>query len=111
MAEIRDAQVKKWLKDFKKKLIEKFKPEKIILFGSRARGDSLIESDVDLIIVSKKFKNMKWPIRLSRVAELWEGLIELEPLCYTPEEFEEKKKQIGIVQQAIKEGKELEIAV
>ncbi|MCJ7675294.1 MAG: hypothetical protein MUO33_09105 [Sedimentisphaerales bacterium] len=30
--------------------------------------------------------------------------IEIEPLCYTPEEFEAKKKQIGIVIEAIKEG-------
>jgi hypothetical protein len=30
--------------------------------------------------------------------------IEIEPLCYTPEEFEVKKNQIGIVSEAIKEG-------
>lgn len=100
-------RIKKWLDNFKKKLIKKYDPEKIILFGSRARGESLIESDIDLIIVSEKFKNIKWPIRLGKVAELWEGTIAIEPLCYTPEEFEKKKKQIGIVQQAIKEGKDI----
>jgi len=36
-------------------------------------------------------KNEHWPI-------------EIEPLCYTPEESEAKKKQIGIVSEAIKEG-------
>lgn len=30
--------------------------------------------------------------------------IEIEPLCYTHEEFETKKNQIGIVSEAIKEG-------
>gem|GEM_PF-4438397 len=32
----------------------------------------------------------------------------LVPLCYTPEEFEEKKKEIGIVRQAVEEGIDLE---
>ncbi len=56
---------------------EKFALEKIILFGSRARGDNLIKKQM------------------------------LEPICYTPEEFEEKKMQIGIVKQAIEEGVEV----
>jgi uncharacterized protein len=107
MAEKRNRTIKKLFEDFKKKLIKKYDPEQIILYGSRARGDNLIESDIDLIIVSKKFKNIKWPIRIGKVAELWEGTIEIEPLCYTPEEFEIKKKQIGIVQQALKEGKNM----
>ncbi len=32
-------------------IVEKFKPQKIILFGSYARGDSRPESDVDLLDV------------------------------------------------------------
>ena len=32
-------------------LIEKYKPEKIILFGSAARGDAAPDSDVDLLII------------------------------------------------------------
>jgi hypothetical protein len=28
----------------------------------------------------------------------------MDILCYTPEEFERKKKQIGVVQQAAQEG-------
>lgn len=34
-------------------LIEKYKPERIILFGSAARGDATPDSDVDLLIHSK----------------------------------------------------------
>lgn len=107
MDKLRDAQVKKWMGAFKKKIEKKYSPEKIILFGSRARKDHLLESDVDVVIVSKRFENVSWPRRLADVSELWDGLISLEPLCYTPKEFETKKKQIGIVMQAIKEGKEL----
>jgi predicted nucleotidyltransferase len=34
-----------------KQIVEKFKPQKIILFGSYAKGNPRPESDVDLLIV------------------------------------------------------------
>jgi hypothetical protein len=107
MAEITDKKVKSWLSQFKKKIKSKYSPEKIIMFGSRARKDNFVDSDIDLIIVSRKFGSLKWPRRISSVASMWPGLIDIEPLCYTPEEFEKKKKQLGIVQQAVKEGVEV----
>lgn len=85
-------------------LKKEFKPEKIILFGSRARGDNLKESDVDLLIVSKKFEGISLRDRMAEAYGPWNNKIDLEIICYTPEEFEKKSKQIGIVKQAIKEG-------
>jgi predicted nucleotidyltransferase len=32
-------------------LVEKYKPEKIILFGSAARGDATPDSDADFLII------------------------------------------------------------
>ena len=69
--------------------------------------DHLLESDVDMIIVSSQFEGINWIKRIREVADLWEGLVLLEPLCYTPQEFEEKRKLIGIVNQAVKEGVEV----
>jgi len=97
-------RVKKILRTYIKKVNKKFKLEKAILFGSRARGDYLLNSDVDMILVSKDFKKLKFKERMAEVLECWDEYIDIEPLCYTPEEFEKKKKQIGIVNQAIKEG-------
>jgi predicted nucleotidyltransferase len=34
-----------------KRIVKKFHPEKIILFGSQARGDAGPDSDVDLLVV------------------------------------------------------------
>jgi predicted nucleotidyltransferase len=104
-----DEKVKEWLDKFLKLVKEKYSPEKILIFGSRARGDHLLESDVDIIIVSSKFEGINWLTRIREVADLWPGLDLLEPLCYTPEEFDEKRKEIGIVNQAVKEGLELEV--
>lgn len=80
-----------------------------MIFRSRARGDHLLESDVDLIIVSRKFEGVNWLTRIRDVVDLWSGLILLEPLCYTPEEFDEKCKEIVIVSQAVKDGLELKV--
>ncbi|MDI6738313.1 MAG: nucleotidyltransferase domain-containing protein [Nanoarchaeota archaeon] len=104
MDRITDKKVNKWLKDYTRILRSKYGAEKIILFGSRARKDHLVNSDVDLIVVSRKFYGMNWIKRVEKLAKSWKGYVDIEPLCYTPEEFEEKSKQIGIVRQAVKEG-------
>ena len=77
-------------------------------FGSRARGDFLENSDYDIILVSPDFKNIFFTERVAMLYEFWKFFpVEIEPLCYTPEEFERMKNRIGIVQRAIKEGIEL----
>lgn len=55
MAKIKNEDVKRWIARFKRKLKSKYSPEIVILFGSRARGDSLTDSKIDPIVVSKKF--------------------------------------------------------
>ncbi len=91
---------------------KKLEDAKIILFGSRARGNYLKNSDIDLIIVSKYFRGKHFTERASLILKiLLEENIELkhniELLCYTPEEFEKKKKEIGIVKEALSHGIEL----
>lgn len=39
------------IKSFCRKIAEEFSPERIILFGSRARGRAHADSDVDLLVV------------------------------------------------------------
>lgn len=43
----------------KEKLIEKFQPERIILFGSQARMDSDKNSDVDLLVITNPNGNRR----------------------------------------------------
>lgn len=107
MDRITDRNVRSWIDRFVAAVTDRYAPEKILLFGSRARGDHLVESDVDILIVSKKFEGINWLKRISDVSLHWDGMVTLEPLCYTPAEFEEKKRMIGIVSQAVKEGIDL----
>lgn len=94
-------------KRFAFKVRKRYSPVKIILFGSRARGDYLNRSDFDFLIISKKFENIPFMFRASDLYGAWSEAVDIEPLCYTPEEFERKKKKIGIVRQAVKEGIEI----
>jgi len=44
-------QLEKEVKNITRQLIEKYKPEKIILFGSAARGEFGQDSDLDFLII------------------------------------------------------------
>src|SRR5439155_25194961 len=41
------------LKEIVRRLVEAVDPERIILFGSRARGDARPDSDIDLLIIKE----------------------------------------------------------
>ena len=92
---------------FLKRVEREFKPEHIILFGSRAGEDYLEQSDYDIIVVSEMFEGIHFLERIRMLYELWDYDFDLDILAYTPEEFEAKKKEIGIVSEAVKEGIEL----
>lgn len=89
---------------FASKIKKDFNPETIILFGSRARGDHFKTSDFDFIIVSKKFRNIPFMQRCSKVYDYWSENVDIEAICYSPEEFKRKLKEHGIVRQAVKQG-------
>ena len=91
--------------DFLQKVRRKYNISQAIFFGSRVRGEHLKDSDYDIILVSEDFKGIFFSQRSALMYDFWEHWpIEIEPLCYTHEEFEAKKSQIGIVSEAIKEG-------
>jgi len=39
------------LKEFKNRLVQEYKPEKVILFGSYAHGTQVANSDVDILVI------------------------------------------------------------
>jgi len=89
------------------KLAAEFKPEKIILFGSQARGDSDHRSDVDLLVVTRftgSRRNLM--VRMDRALR---GLgLARDIVILTPEEFERDKDIPGtIARPAWKEGETL----
>ena len=80
---------------------------KIILFGSRARGDFKGDSDWDLLVIVNK--GMSFQERRDILAEIYRKLAKLEDtyeiILKSEESFEKMKKYIGVISyDADKEG-------
>ena len=90
--------------EFIKKVKKKLNPEKIILFGSRARDDYLEDSDYDFVIISAEFKGMHFHDRIVRVLRLMKKPFPLYVICLTPEEFKSSLNKITILREAVNEG-------
>jgi predicted nucleotidyltransferase len=80
--------------------------DRLIVFGSYARGDSGPDSDVDMIIVSRTFAGMGFLKRSVGLRLLWRRGVPVDMICLTPEEFEETKRRISLVSVAVEEGVE-----
>lgn len=98
----------KELNNFLYQLKKNFDPQLVLLFGSRARNEHLKESDYDFIIVSAEFEGIHFLKRIEQILLFWNLDQDVDILPYTPEEFEKKKHEIGIVTEALKEGIKLE---
>jgi predicted nucleotidyltransferase len=79
------------VREFLCKADAKMPVDKVLLFGSTAKGKRRPESDVDLIIVSKSFNGEHELKRISNLLKLWPYVEELNILAYTPSEFNEVK--------------------
>ncbi len=100
-------QVVQRLRNLKRRLAREFRVEKMILFGSRARGDWLLTSDADVMIVSPDFAGSRFVDRSAEILRHWRGRVDLEVFCYTPAEIAERRRDFGIIAQALKEGRRL----
>lgn len=97
----------KTLKEFKSKASNELHINKMFLFGSRASGKPNRWSDIDLIIVSDNFANMRFRKRATKMYDYWNFDYPIDFLCYTQKEFKKLSKQVTIVSEAIKNGIEV----
>ncbi|MBI3027508.1 nucleotidyltransferase domain-containing protein [Candidatus Woesearchaeota archaeon] len=97
----------KKIESFAETIKNKFDIDKLIFFGSRAKGTYKKGSDYDFILVSKDFRGIKFTDRTSKIYPYWKYKDSIEPLCYTPKEFNKLKKQITIVREAVEHGIEI----
>ena len=104
MAQTQDRKLAGFIGDHLPRLRERLNPLRVIAFGSRVRGDALSTSDLDLILVSPWFAQVPFLRRPVAVLEMLDYPGGLELLCYTPEEFEQKRQELGIVRVALEEG-------
>lgn len=92
---------------FASRLSRAYRVERVIFFGSRARGDHLRSSDYDLIVVSPDFEGVAFTDRISPLYAYWDAPEACDVLCYTPAEFAGKAAEIGVVAEALRYGVEV----
>ena len=76
------------IESIKKQLIQKYKAEKIILFGSAAQGRFTPDSDIDFFIIKSGEKGFHE--RLVDVYRLIKKNVAADFIVYTPQELEER---------------------
>ena len=95
------------LADIVRCLVDAIDPDRIILFGSRARGDHRPDSDVDLIVIKASDdppgrRDVRAYRALSRLP------IPKDVLWYTPEEVKDwAEVRNHVISRALREGKVL----
>jgi predicted nucleotidyltransferase len=89
MPQERAKEIKEIISSFKEALEKNgVKAEKIILFGSHAKGAAGENSDIDLVVISRDFAGMSFKRRCEVLGRAITEVMEpIEPLAYTPEEF------------------------
>ena len=90
--------------DIVRRIVSAAQPEKVILFGSQARGDARPNSDFDVLVIKQTAEP-----RYCRSAALYAALadlpVEVEVMVYTPEEVEEwSAVPQAFVTTAVREG-------
>ena len=90
-----------------RRIVKRFAPERIILFGSHARANAGPDSDVDLLVVmpvsgSKREKAVEIGVALHDIR------VPFDIIVTTPGDFEWRKEIVGTIERpAVREGKVL----
>jgi predicted nucleotidyltransferase len=90
-----------------KRIVEQFRPVKVILFGSHARGAACPESDVDLLVIMD-VKESKRRQAVEIDLALADRTFPLDLIVITPAEFERCRDVVGHTRYcAVRAGKVL----
>ncbi len=95
------------IQEIVRRIVKVSQPEKVILFGSRARGTARPESDIDLLVIAHSTQP-----RHRRAAPLYGALSDIltpmDIIVYSPEEVQEwSEVHQAFVTTAIREGQVL----
>lgn len=81
-----------------------YDPDRIILFGSHARGEPA--GDIDVVIIKKTTE--RFLDRLKAAYERWGLPVAADILVYTPTEWDQMiQEERGFIMRVVKEGREI----
>ncbi|MEM1632234.1 MAG: nucleotidyltransferase domain-containing protein [Thermofilaceae archaeon] len=100
---------KRELLAFLKRLRDELDVSEVYLFGSRVYGTPLADSDLDMVVVSEKFRERSFIENMELLSRLWDGSFTLEMFPYTPEQLEKYKGRKVVVTEALEKGVKLDL--
>lgn len=96
-----------WIPVVVERLVREFQPERILLFGSQARGDARPDSDVDLLVVLPRVEN-KRQVLVAMLRILGDIPVPVDVIPTDSEEIARRGHLVGtVLRAAIREGKTL----
>lgn len=99
-------KLKKRIDKITNQIVAKYKPEKVILFGSAATGKFEKHSDVDLFII--KDDSRRFVDRIGDVLSTFEHNLPVDVVVYTPSEVKKAREENRIfLEQVLNFGKVL----
>jgi predicted nucleotidyltransferase len=102
---MREARLDSAIDQMVVRIVERFDPERIILFGSAARGEAGPDSDVDLLVVmrvsgSRREKAVEIGVVVNDIP------LPKDIIVTTPEDFAWRKEVAGTIERpAVREGR------
>ena len=94
-----------WVPDVVARIVERFDPLKIILFGSLARGEETRDSDIDLLVVLPHIEDKRRAAIDIRVA-IGDLPVPVDVFPTDPEEIERRRDIVGtVIWPAVREGR------
>ncbi|HEV8578553.1 MAG TPA: nucleotidyltransferase domain-containing protein [Thermoanaerobaculia bacterium] len=98
---------RKEIRKMVRRIVSRFRPERIILFGSHARGDAGPDSDVDLLVVMP-VQGSKREMAVEIGVALHDIRVPKDIIVTTPEAFESRKEVVGTIERpAARQGRVL----
>jgi uncharacterized protein len=106
-ARLRVMNTADWIPVMTERIVERFHPEKVILFGSFARGDARPDSDIDLLVVFPSIAN-KYEAAVEVRRILADLPVPKDIVVTTPDEISQRGDMPGdVLRPALREGKVL----
>jgi predicted nucleotidyltransferase len=94
---MRENRLEPIIDEMVRRIVARFDPERIILFGSAARGEAGLDSDVDLLVVmrvegSRREKAVQIGVAVNDIP------VPKDIVVTTPEDFEWRKEIVGTIE-------------